>query len=481
MSRQSSPRHSFCGRAAALALAIFACGIPSLHADQRVDPMDIIVALDKSLSMVEEIAAVKEYVASSIVDGLVIPGDLLIVVAFYGKTDVPVSTVVTDAASKDAIKKAIGAIRADGRWTDIGNALDELRRQLEAHGRQGIPKHLLLITDGKPEPPPDSKYWSPDGSFTHEFLDNTETIQREGWKVQVLGLGSGADARELADKLSGIYTQVPENPTAQQLAETTREFLGSLRISGDARLSPIGRGGAGKLRLTVESTGYESTKNVTLSGIKLTIGDDARENLLGRPFVFEVPPSGSTQVSIPVVVQPRLAPGRYTGTFLFSYATEEQVTPTVLTVDIRVNSVLQNNLAFVIPGAILIVAGLVLLTLLLARRSAVGEISFLLVVAEQPLQKGEDHFTMKRGSERFLEEREGVVGLTEARTDRSIARLAVTGEDPAALLLSLEVLEPKGFVHPKEVPTSPLGAELLMRTDKGHKLHVRFEAAGKDA
>src|SRR5512137_2234662 len=100
---------------------LLACAA-ALQADQRQDPMDVIIALDKSLSMEQEIAAVKQYVSTSIVDGLLIPGDLLIVIAFYGKADILVSTEVSDTASREAIKKAIAGIRADGRWTDIGGA-----------------------------------------------------------------------------------------------------------------------------------------------------------------------------------------------------------------------------------------------------------------------------------------------------------------------------------------------------------------------
>lgn len=458
-----------------LAVALLVTVVFGVAADQREDPMDIIIALDKSLSMVEEIGAVKQYASTSIVDDLVIPGDLLIIVAFYGKADVLVSTVVSDGDSRESIKKAISGVRADGRWTDIGNALDELRSQLEAHGREGIPKYLLLITDGKPEPPPGSKYWSPDGSFTHDFLDNTRTIQKEGWKVQVLGLGSAADARELAEKLSGIYTEVPNNPTVEQLTATTREFLGSMSIQGVPALSAIGRGGLGTITLTVKSSGYESPKTVVLTGIRLEAGGELRENVLRERTTIELPATGTTEVALPIVLDPALPPGRYTGVFDFLYDSVERLTPTVLTLDFRVNTVLRNNLAFVVAGSVLIAVGLALLVLLVLRRSVGGRVTFRLAVAEVPLKTGQDVFTLALGSERYLEEEADQVRLTPLKRPSSVGRLYVGGERDAPVL-SLEVLDPKGFLHPGQIPASVLGADVVMLTGRGRRLHLRFEA-----
>jgi Mg-chelatase subunit ChlD len=469
------------GRTRALfAVALLAAAVFGVAADQREDPMDIIIALDKSLSMVEEIGAVKQYAATSIVDDLVIPGDLLIIVAFYGKAEVLVSTVISDGDSRDSIKKAIAGVHADGRWTDIGNALDELRRQLESHAREGIPKYLLLITDGKPEPPPGSKYWSPDGSFTHDFLANTRTIQKEGWKVQVLGLGSAADARELAEKLSGIYTQVPGNPTVEQLTATTREFLGSMAIQGKPTVSAIGRGGMGTIRLTVKSSGYESPKTVVLTGIRLEAAGELRENILPQRTTLEMPASGVTEVALPIVLSPELPPGRYTGTFDLSFDSVEQLIPTVLTLDFRVNTVLRNNLAFVLAGAVLVAAGIALLILLLLRRAAGGRVTFRLAVTEVPLRAGHDVFILGFGDELFLEEEADRVRLTLAKRPSSIARLYAGGERGAPTL-ALEVLDTKGFLHPGQIPASLLAAEIVMLTGRGRRLHLRFEAVPEHA
>lgn len=113
------------------------------------------VLLDKSLSMVEEIDSVKEYVADELVGRLLIPGDLFVLINFYGKTDRFFSGEVESRADIEALKDSLTSITADGRFTDIGSALDTLEKTVEAIPvRQGRKRYLLLLTDGKQEAPP---------------------------------------------------------------------------------------------------------------------------------------------------------------------------------------------------------------------------------------------------------------------------------------------------------------------------------------
>ena len=166
------------------------------------------IALDKSLSMEHKIAAVKDWVNSYLMDQVVIPGDFLVIVAFYGKADVVVSQVIKDDADRAAVKKVVSGIRGNGRFTDIGNALDVLKAQIAEKEKDGRDKYVLLLTDGIQEAPPTSKYYSPDGKFNHEFLANTKTIQEKGWKVMILGIGTETAAKDLATTVSGSYTEI---------------------------------------------------------------------------------------------------------------------------------------------------------------------------------------------------------------------------------------------------------------------------------
>ena len=115
---------------AALAVALVVAS-PAL-ADTRKANIDVIIALDKSLSMAKKIDAVKTWVNSFILDQLIIPGDSLTVVAFYGKADIVISPAITTDADRAAAKATISRILGNGRFTDIGNALDVVQAQVAA-------------------------------------------------------------------------------------------------------------------------------------------------------------------------------------------------------------------------------------------------------------------------------------------------------------------------------------------------------------
>ena len=155
-----------------IATALCAVLAAPILADTRKSNIDVVIALDKSLSMESKIGAVESWVNTSIVDQLLIPGDYLIVVEFYGKADVIISQQITDDADKLALKKSIAGIRGNGAFTDIGNALDVIKAQVAARESDGREKYVLLLTDGIQEAPATSKYYSKNGQFNHEFLTN---------------------------------------------------------------------------------------------------------------------------------------------------------------------------------------------------------------------------------------------------------------------------------------------------------------------
>ena len=170
--------------------------------DEREENLDLFLVLDKSLSMEEEIGAVRDYVKESIVEKILIPGDFLVVIQFYGNAEILMAGEVGEDLNIDSILGKVSGIEANGSFTDIGNALDALREALKTYRHEENREYLLLVTDGKQEAPEDSKYYSPDGTFNHAFLENAKTIQKEGWKIQILGIGTGTAAREQIGRAS---------------------------------------------------------------------------------------------------------------------------------------------------------------------------------------------------------------------------------------------------------------------------------------
>ena len=235
-----------------------------LFGDERTENIDVFVVLDKSLSMVEEIEAVKSYVNESIVREVLMPGDFLVLIAFYGQAERLIVQQMNNQADRAKFEKEVGAILANGRFTDIGNALDALRSAIDEFRHEERRGYLLLITDGKQEAPPESRYYSEDGSFNHAFLENTRTIQKEGWKIHILGIGTASAAKEIAEELSGTYTEITEEPTQELLEKTTEEFLGRIEVAGTPSLKPVGKSGKSELSMDISSVMYESVRSVTI-------------------------------------------------------------------------------------------------------------------------------------------------------------------------------------------------------------------------
>jgi Mg-chelatase subunit ChlD len=405
-----------------LPIAVFS----PLFGDERTGPIDVIIALDKSLSMVEEIDAVKEYVNTYVIDDLLIPGDFFLVVAFYGQTIVPVSMTIGGQADKERAKGVIGGLLADGRFTDIGNALDVLGEQVERHSRPDREKYLLLITDGIQEAPPQSKYYSPDGSFNHAFLENTKTIQKKGWKVVILGVGTHEQAQELAQDLAADYAQLSDEPTAEELIEKTQEFLAALKADTEVELGPIDLRGRGTLRMTVASQGYEGAKTVTIRAILLSLPGAGAQNILPEPVAWEVPPEAAARYSAAVI------------------------------------------------GALVLIA-LIVLIILLATRARKAKFRFRLVVEGQAPDQAQDVYKVVQGKPQYLEEQEGFLGIKPSRSAQSLARLTAIPKG-----LRMDLLKPEHFPKLTELPVSLLDFDFRVRIDldKRRDVTVRLASIG---
>ncbi len=200
----------------------------NLPADSRKGNIELFIVLDKSLSMEEEIASVTSYVAEDLLTDMLIPGDMLAIINFYGKSELFYEGTHLSKSALDEVKREVKKIQADGRFTDIGSALDRLIRETSRiGGDESRKRYLLLLTDGKQEAPPESPYYSPDGHFNHELLKHTRVIARKGWKIHILGIGADTAAEELARELSAGYSEItiPEksNETGAGAGESGEE------------------------------------------------------------------------------------------------------------------------------------------------------------------------------------------------------------------------------------------------------------------
>lgn len=428
-------------------------------ADERTEPIDVIISLDKSLSMVEEVEAVKEYVNGYLIDQLLIPGDFFLVVAFYGKTEVPVSMTIQGPADKDRAKSVISGLLADGHFTDIGNALDELGTQVEKYSRPDRKKFLLLITDGIQEAPPQSRYYSPDGKFNHAFLENTKVIQKKGWKVHILGVGNDPGAAQLAEELAGTYIGISGEPTKDELVDKTREFLAALQVKAGPTLAPVDWRGRSRLALTVESQGYLVTKTVQVREVTLSLPGGRLVNILPEPASLTVPAGQTQEFAAAVRLPSRLPAGDQRGTLSFDFVGQDRFLPVILDVDYHVKTLLENFWLWLLIGAVLL-AVLILLLIRLIARMLRPKYRFRLEVHGQKSDRRQDIHVVREGKPQYLDLTQGTLQISRSRGEGSLARLVAVGKG-----LRLTVLKSEHFPKLREPPLNILDFDFLVRTN----------------
>ncbi len=355
-----------------------------VFADVRDENVDMYLVLDKSLSMVEEIDAVKNYVIDDLVENTLIEGDNFYVIAFYGKTE-RIEAEKIDTSNKASIISRINTIQADGSWTDIGNALDELRSWLAEQpvSDSGNMKYLLLLTDGIQEAPPGSIYHVNDmniKSVNHEFLKNTREIKKKGWSIHVIGIGRDSDAREIAQALSGSYetmdlgtsassgagTAGSDSQAAPGTAVSGRQILATAGVTGAMSVTRIKTGG-GTISLELESKNADYPMDINVSDIKFET-EDGKYSLLEIQVLFTLGPDETKVVEFPVD-KGDLNPGTYSGTVSFVFDSQYSFFPAVFDTEIKINSFFQNNLLWIILISLLF-AGLVLFIILIIRNYA---------------------------------------------------------------------------------------------------------------
>ncbi|HUX22508.1 MAG TPA: VWA domain-containing protein [Spirochaetia bacterium] len=436
----------------------------SSFADTRTENIDMFLVVDKSLSMESKIDSVKQYIDKSIIENMLIPGDYLVVIDFWGGANVLLSTTV--GSNKAPIEQEINSIQANGRWTDIGNALDELKRVLDAGKFPDHRKYFMLITDGIQEAPPTSKYYSKNGQFNHAFLDNTKTIQERGWKIEILGIGTETAAADLAKTLSGGFTSVSNNPTPAELQQKTKDFLGLVEAS-NLSLDPVKGGGKSTIHITLKSTGYTDAQAIDISSIQLEVaGGTALEISTGSKLTLE--PNSAKDYSLPVVVS-GLGPGDHTAKVSFTFNGNTTFSPAVFDTQVKVNGFVQNNLFAVGGGGLLIVLLALLAVFLITRSAKSRKIGFILTIEGDLKQSNK--FVLKAGSLIYVQDAMMGFKAIAKVIDNPVATVEFDGSG-----LRLVIVNTTRLVG-TDIPANVLGERVHLKTNAQKDVFFQFDPA----
>jgi len=452
---------------AALAFALVL--VSPILADTRKDNIDVIIALDRSLSMENKVGAVKSWVNSFIIDQLLVPGDFLTVVAFYGKADIIFSQVVKDDADRKSAKAVISQIRGNGRFTDIGNALDVVKTQLAEKEKDGREKYVLLLTDGIQEAPPTSKYWSKNGVFNHEFLANTKTIQQKGWKVMILGIGIDTAAKDLAKELQGSYSEITNKLTPETITQKAGALFGMPAIEGPVTVSPIGVDGSSRISFVLKPSGLAGDMRITVSGLDAQAGTRTIPGLLSAPLSLTVKKDGTTAVSIPVHFPPVLQPGTTAGTLTFSFGSTERFSPAQVPVSLHVMGWVQSNIILSAAALLVLLLLAALVAFLIWRLTRGKPVRFAVLIEDTPVQ--DEVISLRAGHDLFLNDTSSVFSMATKRTGKSVAKFSFKDGK-----VTLGVLKQDRFPKLKELPPDARGKTFVLRSEAGKNLSLKVQS-----
>lgn len=444
------------------------------RSDERDYPIDLIIALDKSLSMEEEIEAVKTYLKDKIVDTYLKVDDYFLLIPFYQKSEVAIARTIHSEEDKAAVKRVIDGINANGSWTDIGNAFDRLSDELNERYYNNRRKSFLVITDGINEPPPSSQYFRPDGKLVHEFTDDiTELEVFPNWKVLVLVIGGDTGFDIFEDDENIQIKSIKEGATPDEIDQSA-ELFGFIEVIQE-KMKPLVLSSKGKGTLTLPlAVKYPEPPNIVIEKISLLTSAETFDNILPGTFAQNLVKEGEDLLSIKVDAKndingkKKIEPGTYSGTLEFTFSGKDTF-KTPLGVTLHVNNAFEDN-PWLIPLIILAALIIIILAIFGIYKIAQGHpIKFRVLVEEMPIPKGKDVFKITKNKQLYMSESLDFIRVTDVKTPKSFAKLSVAAED-----LKLFVIKETYFVEPKDIPENVLENTIRIITESGKKYHVKF-------
>lgn len=238
-----------------LSLVTLLAGLP---AETRSTSVDFILLVDTSLSMADAIAEARRYAAGEVIGRLVEPGDWVCILKFYGKSEVVWQGDVGSENDKSAIVRSLNQLEADGRFTDIGSALDDMDTLILNRGQADRPKYILLLTDEIQEAPKDSQYYSGTFEAEHPLLKYVKRVDMGSFRVITIGYGLSARIELEARSLMTTLSEPPVRSN-DSLAGAPQGSQSSLDVKSTADGTPGATSYAGDVAPDQSTSSNEAT------------------------------------------------------------------------------------------------------------------------------------------------------------------------------------------------------------------------------
>ncbi|UTC64852.1 VWA domain-containing protein [Treponema sp. OMZ 788] len=163
----------------------------NLNAGERTMPVDMIIMIDKSLSMQDpgKFDSLKQWVLDELIGEIIINGDWISLYQFYESPEHLVSIDVKGKEDTDKIIQTVSKIRPNGRFTDVGKALDKIQEAITERGENGRYKVLFMLTDLEQDAPLTSKYRGKQKKFSSPYLVESRIIKHDNWYEITVDMG----------------------------------------------------------------------------------------------------------------------------------------------------------------------------------------------------------------------------------------------------------------------------------------------------
>lgn len=179
-----------------------------LFSTERTEPAVFFVAIDKSLSMEESGAfqQVQQWLTADFIPNSLMIGDRIVFYVFYGKTEPLVDITISTEADFARLSEQINNLHADGAFTDIGTAIDTVRKNVIATNFNRITS-MIILTDLRQEASFTSKY-AGTYLFNNRYLkeDRITTHGNDWYEVQI---NVPAKPEAMAKQLFSIIATAP--------------------------------------------------------------------------------------------------------------------------------------------------------------------------------------------------------------------------------------------------------------------------------
>ena len=163
----------------------------NLNSGERTMPVDMIIMIDKSLSMQDpgRFDSLQQWVLDELIGEIIINGDWISIYQFYESPEHLISIEVKGKEDTAKIIKTIREIQPNGRFTDVGKALDKIQEAVNKRGENGRYKVLFMLTDLEQDAPMTSKYSGKQKKFSSPYLVESRIIKHDNWYEITVDMG----------------------------------------------------------------------------------------------------------------------------------------------------------------------------------------------------------------------------------------------------------------------------------------------------